>query len=89
LPIYHPAILRSCRGGILFIILDIHERENEKTIYSLSGVNYFYISGLSAKACDRRNRHCAEKLVSLGYTNIWNLKDGMVGWEQAGFDIKK
>ena len=31
----------------------------------------------------------AENLVSLGYTNIWNLKGGMVGWEQAGFDIEK
>ena len=30
----------------------------------------------------------AEKLVSLGYTNIWNLKGGMVDWEQAGFDLK-
>ena len=31
----------------------------------------------------------AEKLVSLGYTNIWNLSGGMVDWEQAGFDIEK
>jgi rhodanese-related sulfurtransferase len=30
----------------------------------------------------------AEKLVSLGYTNIWNLKGGMVDWEQAGYEIK-
>ena len=28
----------------------------------------------------------AEKLVSLGYTNVWNLKGGMVDWEQAGFE---
>ena len=31
----------------------------------------------------------AEKLVSLGYTNIWNLKGGMVDWEQAGYEIEK
>ena len=31
----------------------------------------------------------AEKLVSLGYSNIWNLKGGMIGWEQAGYNIKK
>src|SRR5512141_2937222 len=24
----------------------------------------------------------AEKLVSLGYTNIWNLKGGMIDWEK-------
>jgi len=31
----------------------------------------------------------AERLVSLGYTNIWDLKGGMVEWENAGFDIVK
>jgi len=31
----------------------------------------------------------AEELVSLGYTNIWNLDGGMEGWEQAGFEIDK
>ncbi len=31
----------------------------------------------------------AEKLVSLGYTDVWNLKGGMGGWEQAGFDLEK
>ncbi len=37
----------------------------------------------------RMSQIAAEKLVSLGYTNIWSLKDGMVGWEQAGYEIKK
>ena len=31
----------------------------------------------------------AEKLVSLGYTNIWNLKGGMIDWEKAGYKIEK
>ena len=30
----------------------------------------------------------AEKLVSLGYTNVWTLKGGMMEWEKAGFEIK-
>lgn len=33
----------------------------------------------------RMSQIAAEELVSLGYTNIWNLKDGMVEWEQAGY----
>jgi rhodanese-related sulfurtransferase len=35
------------------------------------------------------SRIAAEKLLSLGYTNIWNLDGGMVGWEQAGYEIEK
>lgn len=31
----------------------------------------------------------AEDLVSQGYTNVWNLKGGMVDWEKAGFEIQK
>ena len=33
----------------------------------------------------RMSAIAAEKL---GYTNIWNLKGGMLGWEQAGFEIQ-
>ena len=31
----------------------------------------------------------AEKLVSLGYINIWNLKGGMIDWEKEGFELQK
>jgi len=37
----------------------------------------------------RMSQIAAEELVSLGYTNIWNLKNGMVEWEQAGYEIEK
>ena len=36
----------------------------------------------------RMSEIAAEALVKLGYTNIWNLDGGMVGWEQAGFEIQ-
>jgi rhodanese-related sulfurtransferase len=31
----------------------------------------------------------AKDLVSQGYTNIWNLKGGMIDWENEGFSIEK
>jgi rhodanese-related sulfurtransferase len=37
----------------------------------------------------RMSKIAADELVSLGYTNIWNLTGGMVEWEQAGFEIEK
>jgi rhodanese-related sulfurtransferase len=37
----------------------------------------------------RMSQIAAEKLASLGYTNIWNLDGGMVEWEQAGYEIEK
>ena len=37
----------------------------------------------------RMSEIAAEELVSLGYTNIWNLTGGMVEWEQTGFEIEK
>jgi phage shock protein E len=37
----------------------------------------------------RMSEIAAEKLISLGYTNIWNLKGGMVEWEHASYEIEK
>ena len=36
----------------------------------------------------RMSQMAAEDLVKLGYINIWNLDGGMVGWEQAGYEIE-
>jgi len=35
----------------------------------------------------RMSAMAAEELVALGYTNIWNLKEGLVEWEQAGYSL--
>ncbi len=36
----------------------------------------------------RMSAIAAEELVSLGYTNIWDLDGGMDAWEQAGYEIE-
>lgn len=38
---------------------------------------------------DRMSTISSETLVSLGYTNIYNLDGGMVDWENAGLDLEK
>ncbi len=35
----------------------------------------------------RMSAMAAETLVKLGYTNVWNLKEGMREWQQKGFPL--
>lgn len=37
----------------------------------------------------RMSSIAAEKLVKLGYTNVWSLDGGMAAWEKAGFPIQR
>lgn len=58
----------------------------------------FYLSQLPADTNAKIVLYCrsgrmsaiaAEVLVKQGYTNIWNLAGGMVGWEQVGYPLEK
>ena len=37
----------------------------------------------------RMSEIAAQELVSLGYTDVWNLDGGMVAWEQSGYEIER
>ena len=37
----------------------------------------------------RMSQIASEELVALGYTNVWNFKNGMVEWEQAGYSLDR
>ena len=37
----------------------------------------------------RMSEIAAERLVAFGYTNIWNLKSGMMEWEGVGYELEK
>jgi len=37
----------------------------------------------------RMSTIAAEKLAGLGYTNVMNVKGGMVAWEQAGLPVER
>ncbi|OGF55603.1 MAG: hypothetical protein A2Z21_09210 [Candidatus Fraserbacteria bacterium RBG_16_55_9] len=49
-----------------------HDKAAKIVLYCMSG---------------RMSAIAAETLVKLGYTNIWNLKEGMREWQQKGFPL--
>lgn len=36
----------------------------------------------------RMSQIAAERLVALGYTNVWELDRGMIAWREAGYELR-
>lgn len=36
--------------------------------------------------CDASPK-AADKLLEMGYTNVWDFEEGLAGWEQAGYTL--
>ena len=53
-------------------LAELPQRHAKIVVYCRSG-------STSAKA--------ARKLVGLGYSNVWNLEDGMIAWQEAGYPL--
>ena len=95
-----PQELQTLLGNKAFSLINVHtpyEGEIEKTD---ANIPYNEIEKIVNKLppdknamvvlycrSGRMSRETTEALVTLGYTNVWNLDRGMVGWEQAGLPI--
>ena len=68
-------------GTELFIPYDQIERNRDKLPVDTAAQIVLYCRS------GRMSAIAAPALVKLGYTNVWNLAGGMVGWEQAGYPV--
>jgi len=95
-----PQELQMLLGNKAFSLINVHtpyEGEIEKTD---ANIPYNEIEKIVDKLPSDKNamvvlycrsgpmsQKATEALVKLGYTNVWKLDRGMVGWEQAGLPI--
>lgn len=95
-----PEELQALLAHKNFPLLNVHtpyEGEIEKTD---ANIPYHEIDKIVAKLPSDKNAmvvlYCrsgrmsqttTEALVTLGYTNVWHLDRGMVGWKETGFPI--
>jgi rhodanese-related sulfurtransferase len=68
-------------GTDLFIPYDTMEQQLSELPSDKNGKIFLYCRS------GRMSAIAAEVLVSKGYTNVWELKGGMIAWEEAGYPI--
>ncbi len=69
------------KGWAKFIPYDEVERNQSKFPPDKGAKIFLYCRS------GRMSAIAAEKLVQLGYANVWNLQGGMVAWEEAGLPV--
>ena len=95
------AELRAMLARKDFFLVDVHVPNEGHLKETDARIPYDKIEGnVSSLPADKEARivlYCrsgrmsqiaAEKLVQLGFRNIWNLETGMVGWQEAGYPLE-
>ncbi len=95
-----PAVLKQMLAAKDFVFINVHIPYEGEITNTDAFIQYDLVEQNLAKFPADKNAkiflYCrsgnmssiaAEKLVGLGFTNMWNLERGMVEWEKAGFPL--
>lgn len=97
-----PAMLKQMLASKDFLFINVHIPYEGEIAQSDAFIPYDHMEEASSQAkfpadknakiflycrSGRMSAIAAEKLLSLGYTNLWNLDGGMVAWETAGLPV--
>jgi rhodanese-related sulfurtransferase len=95
-----PAILKQMLAAKDFAFINVHIPYEGEIANTDAFIQYDLVEQNLAKFPAEKNAkiflYCrsghmsgiaAEKLVELGYTNVWNLEGGMIEWEKAGLPL--
>ncbi len=95
-----PALLKQMLGAKDFVFVNVHIPYEGEIAQTDAFIPYDQVEQSLAKFPSDKNvkifLYCrsghmssiaAEKLLGLGYTNVWNLDGGMIEWEKLGLPL--